>query len=477
MKRKIFRRVASVALVGIMAFSLVACGGKTDSDDKKGSKTDTGKTDDTVVDLDGYEFVVASPFIQNEPDMETIMGSERSFEEARQYVEKTYNCKITVTSLWPSMENLRAKTMTGDKYADIIHIPMNYLLQAINAGYVQCLDDVDGLYTDDYRWVEGVTKLSTYDEKVYGLNFMRPTEVRTCLIYNRDILKQAGVTESLEQLVRDKQWTFDKFEEIMKKCTKDTNGDGKTDIWGMIPAIWNELGYGMINSNGGNLVTLENGIAREDFTSDKVVTALNYLSKWVNEDKVVANVYGSESYLGVTTQEYGKYFADGDCAFMYCESWLVSQQLKSIANGMDYGMLPLPMGPDADDYVSNANNMLTFAIPSTNTKDLDKTVIVMNALAKAVAGEEDDKEAQEAYDYDIMMEYFGKEDVDAAEMYNLLIDKSYVDLGCGVDTLLSEFGSTCVSDPCFRKFGTPASAVESISGMYDSLINSVYNNK
>ena len=74
--------------------------------------------------------------------METVMGSERSFEEARQYVEKTYNCKIKVTSLWPSMENLRAKTMAGDKYADIIHIPMNFLLQAIRAGYIQDLNTV-----------------------------------------------------------------------------------------------------------------------------------------------------------------------------------------------------------------------------------------------------------------------------------------------------------------------------------------------
>lgn len=478
MKTKLWKKLTSLLLVGTLAFGLVACGEKKDDEsDKTVTKEDTGKTDDTVVDLGGYEFVIASPFIQDEPDMETIMGSERSFEEARQYVEETYNCKIKVTSFWPSMENMRAKTMTGDKYADVVHIPMNFLLQAIRAGYVQAMDDVPGIYTDDYRWVKGVTNMSTYGDKVYGLNFMRPTEVRTCLIYNRDILKQSGVTESMEQLVRDKAWTFDKFEQIMKQCTKDTDGDGKTDVWGLLPAIWNELGLALVNSNGGNLVTLEDGIARENFDSENVVTALNTLSKWVNEDKIVANVYGSESHYGVTTQEYAKYFANGECAFMFCESWLVAQQLKGIAGDLDYGMLPLPMGPNADDYVSNANNMLTFAIPSTNTEDLDKTVIIMNALAKAVAGEEDDAEAQEAYDYDIMMEYFGKEDKDAAEMYNLLIDKSYVDLGCGVDTLLADFGSICVTGACFRQFGTPASAIESITGMYDDLINGVYNNK
>lgn len=480
MKKNVWKRLVGIWVIAALLVCMVGCG--TDKGGKKNPdngevNNDTGKTDDSVVDLGGYEFVVGSSFIQNDPDMETVMGSERSFEEARRYVEETYNCKIKITSLWPDMETLRAKTMTGDKYADVIQIPMNFLLQAIRAGYVQGLDDVKGIYKDDYRWVEACTNMATYDGVTYGLNFMRPSEVRTCLVYNREVLKQCGVTENLEQLVRDKEWTFDKFEEIMKQCTKDTNGDGVTDIFGMYPAVCASLGTAMVNSNGGSLVKIEDGVAKENFTSQETVTALNYLSKWLNDDKIVANVYGSESRLGITTQSYADYFVNGECAFMFCESWLVTQQIKGKAGGLDYGMLPFPMGPDADDYVSNANNAMVFAIPSTNTEDIDKTVIILNALAKAVAGEEDDSEAQEAYDYDIMMEYFGKEDKDAAEMYNLILSKSYVDRGAGVDSLLSEFGTTCVIDACFRQFGTPASAIESISGMYDDLINSIYNNR
>lgn len=478
MKKNVLKRVTGVLLTGVLVLGLIGCGGSGTKDNN--GKTDgdkTGKIEDydAVVDLNGYECVITSNFIQNDPDMETIMGSERSFEEARRYVEETYNCKIKIATLWPSMENLRAKTMTGDKYADAIHIPMNLLLQAIRSGYVQNLNEIEGLDLDSYRWVEACTNMATYDGQVYGLNFMRPSEVRTCLVYNREVLKQCGVTEDLEQLVRDKQWTFDKFEEIMRKCTKDTDGDGVTNIYGMLPAIYEQLGVAMINSNGGSLVTVEDGVAKENFTAPEAVTALNYLTKWMNDDKIVANVYGDDSRFGVTTQAYANYFVDGECAFMFCESWLITQQIKNIANGLDYGILPFPMGPDADDYVSNADNALVFAIPSTNTEDVDKTVIILNALAKAVAGEEGDTEAQEAYDYDIMMEYFGKEDAKAAEMYNLILSKSYIDLGAGVDTLYSEFQTACIKDPCFRKYGTPASAIESVSGIYDELINSVYN--
>ena len=476
MKKKNLKKVLGILLIGVLTFSTVGCGGKGKDKDQTGS-TESGKTDDTIVDLGGYEFVVGSAFIQNEPDMEIIMGSERSFEEARRYVEDTYNCKITITSLWPSMENLRAKTMTGDKYADVIQIPARFLSQAIKAGYVQSLESIGGIYTDDYRWVDECTSMGTYDGVEYGVNFMRPSEVRSCLVYNREILTKYGITEDLEQLVRDKQWTFEKFEEIAKACTKDTNGDGTLDVYGIVPAIAEEFGLALINSNGGSLVTVENGQAKENFTSEETVTALNYLSKWINEDKIVGSAYNTGGKFSVTTTDYANYFVKGECAFLFCESWLVAQNIKNIAGNLDYGMVPVPMGPDAEDYVSTANDALVFAFPSTNTEDVSKSVIIMNALAKYVAGDENDSSAQEAYDYDIMMEYFGKEDEDAAEMYNMILSKSYLDLGSGIDTLLAEFKTNCILDPCYRRFGTPTSAIESISGMYDDLINSVYNNK
>jgi len=137
-------------------------------------------------------------------------------------------------------------------------------------------------------------------------------------------------------------------------------------------------------------------------------------------------------------------------------------------------MVPMPMGPDADEYITSAYNGLVFAIPSTNTEDLDKTVIVLNALAKAVAGEESEEDS--AFDYDIEMSYFQKGDTDSVEMYKLILDSSYVDLGTGISDMLSDFGTKCVIDACYRNVGTPAAALEAVSGTYQDVIDSVYNN-
>lgn len=479
MKKKLIgKRVLGVLLAAVLTVGMTACGPRGSETGKDSNKDGAesgkiGKTDDTIVDLEGYEFTIGSHFLQDDPDMDAITGAERSFEEARRQVEEAYNCKITIVPFSSDIESVRARAMSGDKIADVLDYPINDLLQSIRAGYVQSLDNLEGIYTDDYRWVKGYTNIAKYDGVSYGVNMMRPAEVRTCLIYNRQMLKEYGIEENIEQLVKNNEWTFDKFAEIAKKCTKDTNGDGIIDTYGLYTYGASTLGISMINANGGSLVEVQDGVAKESYNSQKCINALNALSKWVNEDKFVANVYKDKADLGVTTSEYAKYFVKEECAFLFCESWLVNQNVKKIAGDLDYGMLPLPMGPDAEDYISTAFNGRVFAIPTTNTENIDKTVIVLNALGKAVAGDESDGE--EWWEYDVEVDYFQKGDTASVEMYKLLLDKCYVDLGTGVSGLLSEFGQKCIVNPCFKSVGTPAAQIEAMTGKYQSVIDGVYN--
>ena len=479
MKKKLIgKRVFSIFLAAVLSVGISACGpkgsnnGKDSNKDAEGTKK-TGKTDDSIVDLEGYEFTIGSRFLQDDPDMDAITGAERSFEEARRQVEEAYNCKITIVPFSSDIESVRARAMGGDKIADILDYQISDLLQSIRAGYVQSLDDIAGIYTDDYRWVEGYTNMAKYDGKSYGVNMLRPAEVRTCLIYNRQLLKECGIEDNMEQLVKNKEWTYEKFAEIAKKCTRDTNGDGTMDTYGLYTYSPNMLGIAMINANGGSTVKVQDGIAKENYNSQECINALNALSKWVNEDKFVANIYKDKADMGVTTSEYAKYFVKGECAFLFCESWLVNQYVKKIAGDLDYGILPLPMGPDAQDYISTAFNGRVFAISTANTENLDKTVIVLNALGKAIAGEEADGETW--WEYDVEVDYFQKGDTASVEMYKLLLDKCYVDLGSGVSGLLAEFANKCVVNPCFKSVGTPAAQIEAMFGQYQSAIDGVYN--
>ena len=64
--------------------------------------------------------------------------------------------------------------------------------------------------------------------------YLMPWNIQVLYVYYRpSIFKEAGITETPK--------TYDEFLEDIKKCTMDTNGDGKTDVYG----------FGMRGASGG----------------------------------------------------------------------------------------------------------------------------------------------------------------------------------------------------------------------------------
>ena len=67
-------------------------------------------------------------------------------------------------------------------------------------------------------------KALSYDNKLYAI----PRDISTLVIYyNKDIFDKYNVP------CPNKYWTFNDFLILAQKLTKDTNKDGKTDIWGV----------------------------------------------------------------------------------------------------------------------------------------------------------------------------------------------------------------------------------------------------
>lgn len=463
---KLIKKVLSLMLCFCLIATLAACG-KTDDDEGDG-KVKTS-TDDSVVDLNGYEFTIASSFLLDKPVASEITDAEQIFEEIRHKVEKDYNCKITILPVENTVENVRSKIMAGEKIADLIDVEGYNLIQMARGGYLAPLEDVDGIDINDSRWLPGYTKLSEFNGQHYAVNFMRPAEARICLIYNRDLLKKYGVKEDPQDLIADKKWTFDKFREMCKACTADTNGDGKTDTYGINLGLSQLFGISMIAANGSSLVKTVDGVAKENFNDPKALTALNFVYELINKDKSVR--YGGDGVHPATEKDAMADFVAGCSAFYFCETWSINQTLKPMAGDMNYGVLPIPMGPDAEDYVSPSENARSFGITTTN-KDLDKTVTIFNALARYT--EKYDEEA-DWWEYDVKMDYFRPDDDKSVEIYMMLIDKATFDLGVGVTDLWTDFKENVVGDTCLKNKGTPASKIKSITGTYQASIDAIYN--
>lgn len=458
-----------ITLAVVMLFAMVGCG---DSNSKNNNSGTNAKTSyDDIVDMNGYTFTIASNFLQDNPDLSSLTDAEAIFETVRRDIEKTYNCKIQIIPSDNTVETIRTKILGGDKIADLLDINGTEITQLARSGYIVPLDDIDGLDISDKRWISGYTRLAEFNGKHYGMNFMRPAEARVCLVYNKELLKKFGVSEDPQKLVKENKWTFDKFAEMAKKCTGDANGDGVTDTYGIYTRLQNLFGLSMIAANGGKLVSMENGIAKETFTDKKVITALDFVNKIVNEDKSLKIATETNSNNSISSKEIASHFVKNEAAFIYCESWVLNQAIKPVAGDMEYGILPLPMGPDATDYVSPAENARNFCISSTN-KDVEKTVIIANALAKAISeyGEGDDW-----WKYDVEADYFQMGDKESVDIYMMLIDKATIDLGVGVGDLWDDFQTKVIGETIFGRKGTPSSKIQSIKGKYDDAINSIYN--
>jgi multiple sugar transport system substrate-binding protein len=114
---------------------------------------------------------------------------------------------------------------------DVVFINNLYLPIYANAGVLEPLSDKSnsrvGLLSrqdiDGVFFKKSLAALS-YDGKIYAV----PRDVSNLVIYyNKDIFKKYKVK------VPSKYWSYNDFLLIAQKLTKDTNGDGKTDVWGM----------------------------------------------------------------------------------------------------------------------------------------------------------------------------------------------------------------------------------------------------
>lgn len=462
-----WKRITALCLCLSLVLAMTACGGSKEKDEDDGGALKK-QTDDAVVDMGGYEFTIASPFLLEDPELSEVTAAEAIFEEVRHKVEEDYNCKITVLALNNTVENVRTKILAGDKIADIIHVQGYELIQMARAGYIIPLESVDGLNLEDERYVQGYINLTEFNGQHYGLNFFRPAEARVCVIYNRDLIEKYGL-EDPQELMKSGEWTFDKFREMCKAGTRDTNGDGTNDTYGCYVTHPETFGMSMISANGGNIVTSEGGVAKEAFDDQKALTALNFIYDLVQTDKTVA--YPSAQGVAGEEKEAIARFAAGEYLFYECETFVLNQMLKPIAGDLDYGLLSIPMGPDATEYISPSENACNFCITSTN-KDVDKTVTILNALARYMSeyGEEENW-----WHYDLEMDYFQEGDDASVEVYLQLLDSATFDLGVGVTDLWTAMKHDVVWQSCFQNKGTPASRIESIAGKYQSSIDAVYN--
>ncbi len=152
----------------------------------------------------------------------------------------------------------------------------------------------------------------------------------TFVVFNRDLIDSEGLEDPYE-LYRNGEWTFEKVTEMARKVTRDTDGDGIVDQWGLSDTDPKNLVY----AYGGAVTKVdENGQVYYSLDEPEAVAGLRQWVEWHNVDQIAS---GGENEFGA-----------GKIAMAILPFYAIGNHVDW---PFSHGILPYPQGPYTDKAV------------------------------------------------------------------------------------------------------------------------------
>lgn len=224
------------------------------------------------------------------------------------------------------------------------------------------------------------------------------------MVVNLDLWERENLGDPFD-LYYEGKWDWETIEEIARRATRDTDGDGVVDQWGF--AFIDP--YFMIFANGGSITRLnEDGKVVYSMGEPATLEALRKLNDW-------QNVQGL-SYGDWQMREW----STGQTAMAFIPFWQINP------NDYDFrhGVLPLPKGPNTDRHIYAPGVADAIFIPANSANPLGM-VALDNFLFPLDEYEEAREEAiamrvRDRDSYMIMHDVLDNVDGDAAYYHNFL---------------------------------------------------------
>ncbi|KQY84018.1 ABC transporter substrate-binding protein [Paenibacillus sp. Root52] len=256
-------------------------------------------------------------------------------------VEKKYNVTIEFVNV-PFEEYMNKFTTTalaGEPFADIVQMEYKSALPAVLKGQLLPVSE----FTTSENNINQEANLMTRFPSIAGNDyaFDSPTSIGLGLHYNRDLFKKLSLPDP-QELYNNGEWNWDKFMELAKQATKDTDNDGKIDVYGYSGWAIDALRH-FTAANGGTIV--DDGNSKEGLSDPKTIEAAEFIKRLYNVENVVKVKTGDK-----TNWEESNTFKDGDVALFTAAEW----QLGDLTFAA--GVVPIPNGPQGDKSVTYANN-------------------------------------------------------------------------------------------------------------------------
>ena len=366
---KVKRCLAIGMAAALILTAAAGCGKKEDlkGSASSGEATGSGFTEN-IYDMGGKTITIADSYwLGDENASIEMQNCAKILEE----IAKDYNCKIEVFA--PNMSTIEQDITTnvaaGKVYANIINFQHEFS-NIYRSGNIADVSTIKSLGLETNNWLDAGTQFGKRGEKQYGIAFLEQqcqTLNWNVIAYNKTLAEKYGI-EDMYELVRNKKWTFDKLAEICQQVITESNGS----VQGLING-YNCLPF-FTYANDAELIVKKDGKYTFNGLDDKVLNALQWC-----QDFNKNGLLDTKDFVG---DDYGlkesNVFMSRKTLFHLSDFWIVAEVFSS---GMpdDYGILPLPMGPDATDYIGLATNCKTFCFieGDPNIEDAGAILVAM----------------------------------------------------------------------------------------------------
>ncbi|RKV93575.1 MAG: extracellular solute-binding protein, partial [Streptococcus sp.] len=177
---------------------------------------------------------------------------------------------------------------------DLFMVPENDFSMLASTGALKSLDT---LLKDDERRVFYPV---AYEAGQYqGVSYALPVESNPIMMcVNKDLLEKEGIS------IPESGWTLEDFYEICKKVTKDTNGDGVVDQYGITDYTWQQA----LVAYGGHL-TDKSGINVDSSEMHQALAFMSKLDMLSQHYKVTSNDFdeGRVAFYPMSLAQYRTY--------------------------------------------------------------------------------------------------------------------------------------------------------------------------
>lgn len=295
------------------------------------------------------------PAQSSEPRDLVVMVDERAFESwpqleqlAREFETAHSGVSVKLLDMAGAVgqQDKSRFMLCGNLQLDVMRIDVTELGAFLAEG---ALVDLEPYFDADPTW-----DASAYSKVIDGMRDARghmfgltSTFTPYVMYFNRDLLRSAGLDAPREG------WTWDDLLDACRKTTRDTDGDGRVDQWGISLTQWLQAVTPWIWQNGGELLDENN--SRSRIAEPQAVEALEFVRRLLHEEHVASFDASFESQLSQGLFQAGK------CAFYGPVGYWETYRFKNIAE-FEWDVAPLPRGVNE----ATATAMTAYVVPRTS---------------------------------------------------------------------------------------------------------------